>query len=914
MVPSKAPQVLRLPAVALLPRIPSFCLVLFLAAVSAHAATVAHWRFEATPGFTADSGPNALTLGTIGTAPLPRTLPSSGPGASFPGLLGEGEASNERAAALAGNGNFTRVHAAPLAATGPFTVEAFVHRERTDSSSAYIVSSWQFANGVSERSWGFGTAGTNQPSGAEPGELFLVLSADGQSVTVVRSGIVVPDAADAYVAAVFEADRVVFHYRLLETNSGLVTSEKSHTVSVLHAGTGNFNIGAYNNTQNRWRGLIDEVRISSGALGEEDLLVDPTPASEPPVLLTAAGVYSDEVWIEFEETPADTFIRYTLDGSAPVEGSPVYTGPFALTQSAVLRAVAVADGFAPSLPQTAEFTVVDHPVIGRVRPRSAREIPSSTWSIGGETLDRGFAVYAEYRDFLGPLGVKAIRLQAGWARTEQSPGEYDWSWLDEPVFDAAAQGVNPWINVSYGNPIYPGGGDPRLFGDIPRSEVALAAWDAWLTAMVERYKDVVTTWEIWNEAEMNISAPDYTALFQRSARIIRSIQPEARILAIAFARIRPNYLTEFFDILVADNELHLVDEIVYHHYVYVPESLYSLVQEMLDLIAQYSPDIGARQGENGAPSTPGGFGALTDHDWTERSQAKWNLRRMLGDHGRGIANSLFGIADMQYSGGENNDKGIILTDPVTQAVIRPKESYYAAQNVYSIFDDTLRTASSWTVSGSPAGGLQIFRYEHLDDGRRLFTVWRGGSRPEHDFPATLRTFTLPDAGIDEPVWVDLLSGQIRALPAASITRANGLLTLHNIPVADSPIIVGERSLVLSEYDEWVRDRVGATAYLDPLMTAPDAQPHGRTENLVAFALGGDDGDPSGFPQLHRAPGEPTTATFHRLRADVTYRLELSEDLVEWETLAVNPGVPGEVVTFPFDSASPLLFVRLTLSR
>ena len=57
--------------------------------------------------------------------------------------------------------------------------------------------------------------------------------------------------------------------------------------------------------------------------------------------------------------------------------------------------------------------------LGKIKPRSAKEIASSSWSIGGETLDRDFGVYANYKKFLGPLGAKAIRLQAGWAKCER---------------------------------------------------------------------------------------------------------------------------------------------------------------------------------------------------------------------------------------------------------------------------------------------------------------------------------------------------------------------------------------------------------------------------------------------------------------------------------------------------------------
>jgi hypothetical protein len=53
------------------------------------------------------------------------------------------------------------------------------------------------------------------------------------------------------------------------------------------------------------------------------------------------------------------------------------------------------------------------PRIGRLAPRPASAIRGSTWSVGGETLDRDFAVYEHYRAWLGPLGAKAVRLQAG---------------------------------------------------------------------------------------------------------------------------------------------------------------------------------------------------------------------------------------------------------------------------------------------------------------------------------------------------------------------------------------------------------------------------------------------------------------------------------------------------------------------
>src|SRR3569623_1484179 len=75
---------------------------------------------------------------------------------------------------------------------------------------------------------------------------------------------------------------------------------------------------------------------------------------------------------------------------------------------------------------------------GKVKPRSTHEIRSSNWILGCETLDRDMADYEQYKEYLAPLGVKRIRLQAGWAKTEKVKGVYDWIWLDRIVHDAVS--------------------------------------------------------------------------------------------------------------------------------------------------------------------------------------------------------------------------------------------------------------------------------------------------------------------------------------------------------------------------------------------------------------------------------------------------------------------------------------------
>ena len=76
---------------------------------------------------------------------------------------------------------------------------------------------------------------------------------------------------------------------------------------------------------------------------------------------------------------------------------------------------------------------VDLPRIGTLAPRGAREVGKSNWTIGCEVLDRDFANFWEYCDLIEPLGIKTVRLQAGWAKCEPKPGEFNFGWLDKIV-------------------------------------------------------------------------------------------------------------------------------------------------------------------------------------------------------------------------------------------------------------------------------------------------------------------------------------------------------------------------------------------------------------------------------------------------------------------------------------------------
>ena len=107
--------------------------------------------------------------------------------------------------------------------------------------------------------------------------------------------------------------------------------------------------------------------------------------------------------------------------------------------------------------------------IGKITPQPVSESSSLLLTVGCEVLDRDYTDYDEYKTYLPALGIRKIRLQAGWAKTEKVKGVYDFSWLDHIIDDALSRGLEIWLQTSYGNPVYEGGGTINLGGGVPVS-------------------------------------------------------------------------------------------------------------------------------------------------------------------------------------------------------------------------------------------------------------------------------------------------------------------------------------------------------------------------------------------------------------------------------------------------------------
>lgn len=440
--------------------------------------------------------------------------------------------------------------------------------------------------------------------------------------------------------------------------------------------------------------------------------------------------------------------------------------------------------------------------IGSVKPRSAKEIQSSRITVGCETLDRDLAVWDNYKAYLPPLGVKKIRLQAGWAKCEKVPGVYDWKWLDDIIDYAVANGLEPWLQPSYGNPAYPGGGGKGLLNSLMTSPEAYAAWDKWVEALVTRYKNSVKEWEIWNEPDhpgQKISPETTAELNIRTAEIIKRIQPEAKIAGLAFAsNSNQEYLDRFLKVIADRGKLELFHWISYHSYNTRPEDSYrdKNVMGLKKVIEKYSKTLLLRQGENGAPSTYIPSFALSEMYWTEYTQAKYDTRRLIGDLGHDIETSVFTIIDIYYKP-VLNTKGLIQSD-ITMAAIRPKVAYYAVQNVASVFDNYMQLQPDFRFTTESSLSMSVFGFKHQVTQHNNIALWLDKDIPSNAFDTKPVVISFENVNFRNPVLVDILTGSIYEIPKSMWKNEVNKVTFSGIPLYDAPVLITEKTMILKK--------------------------------------------------------------------------------------------------------------------
>jgi Chitobiase/beta-hexosaminidase C-terminal domain/Bacterial lectin len=141
--------------------------------------------------------------------------------------------------------------------------------------------------------------------------------------------------------------------------------------AVLHAfNASNIATELYNSSQNASRDAagmatkfvvptIANSKVYVGTAAELDVygLLNATPTAASPVISPASQSFTGSLSVTITDSTAGAAIYYTTDGSAPTTSSTLYTGPFSVTTTQTITAIASASGFLQSLPSSQTYTL-----------------------------------------------------------------------------------------------------------------------------------------------------------------------------------------------------------------------------------------------------------------------------------------------------------------------------------------------------------------------------------------------------------------------------------------------------------------------------------------------------------------------------------------------------------------------------
>lgn len=463
---------------------------------------------------------------------------------------------------------------------------------------------------------------------------------------------------------------------------------------------------------------------------------------------------------------------------------------------------------------------------GKLPQKPSLDISFSKIGIGFEKLDRAVFDPEKAYEMVSKIGIKKIRLQSGWMRTEKEKGVYDFAWLDDIVDNLTRRGMEPWLCLCYGNPLYTPLAE-IVFGAVGcppvNSQEARDAWIRYVKATVEHYKDKISFYEVWNEPDCGYSwkhfdgetkdmfndAREYGEFSAATAKAVKEVDPSARV-GMTYAHI--NDLSFIHNSLTTDNAANMVDSVIYHCYSPSDQKRYDEVAALRRLVDSHNPKLTLIQGESGVQSRSDGHGAMHHYAWTPERQTKLMLRTLLQDLYADVEfTSYFSTMDMiEALHGKVSDKasyldygyfGVISAtfdeNGCATGNYTEKPSYYALAALCSLFEGDVRPAApfysrevlpSRRVASRDCDDetIRIFPFT-LADGRTALTYWNATPILTTTYEGTVTLSILPtDASTVE--LIDLRDGTIHRLPDTMIEdRGNGYLRLLNLPITDSPL-------------------------------------------------------------------------------------------------------------------------------
>ena len=437
---------------------------------------------------------------------------------------------------------------------------------------------------------------------------------------------------------------------------------------------------------------------------------------------------------------------------------------------------------------------------------------SDFWSMNVGPLDRDFVKLENIINYVDDMGVTKIRMIGGWAKCEQVKGQYDFAWLDSCVYGFKKIGVDVMLIFAYGNPLY--GADKQLGAKLFTDDITMKAWLKWVSATTKRYQHVINEWEIWNEPNNNNGrSEDYVKLYTKTVETVKKIQPNSTIIGLSMAMMRPMFAERVIKGLKEAGQLKTMDYASFHPYSYNPDESYPEIDKLKTMIHKYDPNIKLFQNENGAPSENHAYHAIRNYPWSEIIQAKWYMRRMVGDRVRDIRSCIFNIVDMRYN--EVLLSMGLLRSNLQLEVIYRKPAYYGVKRMISFLDDGVKPVGissslnltslrdnldvnaspqvTMTYRSSATKSISMAAFEK--NGTPVVLLWYNDKIPNNDFIWDQTAITIMNTHFKDPVYVEMITGKVFEIKKDEWSVSGKDTQFKKLPIWDSPMMLVERSQV-----------------------------------------------------------------------------------------------------------------------
>jgi len=414
-----------------------------------------------------------------------------------------------------------------------------------------------------------------------------------------------------------------------------------------------------------------------------------------------------------------------------------------------------------------------------------------------------------------------------WDWVEQKRGVYASSPLLEDAVDSLVEnGMDVQVQLLYGNQMYtahsgklpdisvpePGSfhNDDRSMYSVfwpPTTPDQIAAFNKYVAWTVDHFKDRIHYWALWNEQDIGYwnpygNAEQFGHLLPSFIETVQKTDPQAKVIYGGQA----DPVREFTQVaLDACKCAPGIDVYAYHTYpgygqnmnpetmdygAYLNES----PRALRDLVKSY-PGI-----KPGIPFFDDEFNSIPSWAGSDESvQAKYVPRGLIYNHAAGVKTFVWLLA-AGTDGNEYDDFGIVHGLTNHDYDFTPRPVFYALQNTNALFADTkldpsIVVASSDVPALRRKSGFPFMSYGfRAKSGKAIVAYWLAAhSLPGNSFPPLYAEFSLKNTGIQHPVLIDVVSGDIRPLQWKKDTSD----TLESLPVTDSIMAIAD-----ADYFDW----------------------------------------------------------------------------------------------------------------